>query len=128
MNTQPTFDWNADVNLPVSGTSPAAREASATAAQAIFDRYGERVQKVLTAFRTRGKLTIREASEVCAMRESSICSVFGQLKKAGWIEGTGEFFTYDFTRAKKTWRIKREYQVLTARGLEAASHFRSAKR
>lgn len=127
MNTQPAFDWNADVSLPVSGGSPAAREASATAAQAIFDRYGERIQKVLTAFRTRGKLTIAEASEVCAMKEPSICSVFGQLKKAGWIEGTGEFFTYEFTKTKYPRKIKREYQALTARGREAASYFRSAR-
>jgi hypothetical protein len=123
---QTGFDWNADVNLPVAGCSPAAREASASAAQAIFDRYGERVQKVLTAFRTRGKLTIREASDVCAMRESSICSVFGQLKKAGWIQGTGEFFTYEFKQSKYPRKVRREFQVLTARGIEAASYFRSA--
>ncbi len=125
---QPGFDWNADVNLPVSGISPAAREASASAAQAIFDRYGGRIQKVLTAFRTRGKLTIREASEVCAMREPSICSVFGKLKKVGWIAGTGEYFTYEFKKGKYPRTIKREFCVLTARGLEAASHFRSVSR
>jgi hypothetical protein len=123
--SQPGFDWNADVNLPVSGTAPAAREASASAAQAIFDRYGERVEKVLIAFRSKGKLTIADAAVLTAMKESSICSVFGKLKKIGWITGTGEFFTYTFTRSKKQWTIKREYQVLTARGLEAASYFRS---
>lgn len=122
---QPDFDWNADVNLPVAGRTPAAKEASASAAQAIFDRYGERVEKVLTAFRLRGKLTIREASEVCAMRESSICSVFGQLKKAGWIQGTGEFFVYEFKHSKYPRKIRREFQALTPRGLEAARHFRS---
>jgi hypothetical protein len=124
MSQQPGFDWNADVNLPVAGSSPAAREASASAAQAIFDRYGDRVEKVLVAFRTRGKLTIAEAAEVCAMKESSICSVFGKLKKIEWITGTGEFFTYTLKR-KYPRTIKREFIVLTARGLEAASHFRS---
>lgn len=120
---QPGFNWNEDCNLPISGISPAAREASASAAQAIFDRYGDRVTKVLTAFRLRGKLTIREASEICGMRESSICSVFGQLKKAEWITGTGEFFTYTL-KGKYPRVIRREYQILTSRGLEAASYFR----
>lgn len=124
---QLALDWNADINLPVSGVSPSARHASASAAQAVSIRYSERVEKVLTAFRARGKLTIREASEVCAMRESSICSVFGQLRKAGWIAGTGEFFSYEVTRSGRSWRIKREFQILTPRGLEAASHFRSKR-
>lgn len=125
--TQPGFDWNADVDLPVAGLAPAAREASASAAHAIFDRYGERVQKMLTAFRTRGKLTINEAHVVTGMAEKSVCSVFGQLKKAGWITGTGEFFTYEFKKAKHVWKIKREFQILTPRGLEAASYFRSKR-
>lgn len=125
---QPAFDWNADVSLPVAGHSPAAKEASASAAQAIFDRYGERVQKVLTAFRTRGRLTIAEASAICAMKEPSVCSVFGQLKKAEWIVGTGEFHVYEFKKAKRTWKIKREFQVLTAEGRAAASYFQSRTR
>ena len=123
--TQPGFVWNEDVSLPVSGLSPAAREASATAANAVFDSYGERIQKVLTAFRSRGKLTIAEAAGVCAMKEPSICSVFGKLKKLEWIEGTGEFQRYSIKRSGKTWPIKREFQKLTPRGLEAASYFRS---
>ena len=121
---QPSIPWDVDCNLPVGGISPAAREASASAAQAIFGRYSERVEKVLVAFRARGKLTIREASEVCGMRESSVCSVFGQLKKAGWIQGTGEFFTYTL-KGKYPRAIKREFQILTPRGLEAASYYRS---
>lgn len=122
---QLAINWNADMDLPVSGLSPAAREASATAANAVFDGYGERIEKVLIAFRSKGKLTISEASGICAMKESSICSVFGKLKKLEWITGTGEFFRYEIKRSGKTWPIKREYQVLTARGLEAASYFRS---
>lgn len=125
---QPGFDWNADVNLPVSGSSPAARESSASAAQAIASHYSERVDKVLVAFRSKGRLTIAEAAEVCAMSTQSICSVFGKLKKLEWIEGTGEFFTYTIKKSKREWKIKREYQVLTDRGLEAASYFRSHTR
>lgn len=122
---QPGFDWNDDVNLPVSGLTPAAKEASASGARSVFEGYGDRITKVVTAFRTRGRLTIAEASGLCAMKESSICSVFGKLKKLGWIEGTGEFHEYEIKRSGRTWEIKREFQILTARGLEAASYFRS---
>lgn len=123
---QPGFDFDAvvDMSLPVAGLSPAAQSASASAAQAIFSRYSERVEKVLVAFRSRGKLTIADCAAITAMKESSVCSCFGQLRKAGWIEGTGEFFTYEM-KGKYPRKIRREFQQLTPRGLEAARHFRS---
>ena len=77
--TQPGFNWSADVSLPVSGRTPAAKLASATGAQVAARTRGA----VSLAYRRllieSGPLSDDEARRVMGRQLSSICST-----RNGW--------------------------------------------
>lgn len=115
---QPGLDFDRDVNLPVSGRTPVARQASATGAQAAAVVRGRRVVQLLAAFRAHGRLTIGEASTVTGIKESSVCSCWSRLEAVGWIEETGECRSYTTSYGRV---VRQAYHRLTARGREAAT-------
>ncbi len=110
--TQPSLNWDADISLPVSGSTPAARHASASGAQAAAVVFGGRASKVLAAFAKFGRLTIAQASEVTGLSIQSTCSVWAKLERAGYIVGTGEFYRYQVHGRE----VKREWHELTELG------------
>ena len=119
MSQQPSIDFDADVNIPVSGSTPAARHASASGAAVQGVIRSQRMARILAAFSRYQKLTIAGCSIVTGMKEASVCSCWNALEhKLGWIEGTGTFERYSCHGRI----VKREIHVLTAAGKQAAFH------
>lgn len=113
--------WSKDVEAPVSGSTPAARHASASGAQAATHWRNSYAQQILLhLYRHRDKrLTIAEAAVLLGVKEGSVTGPWNHLEHSlGWIEGTGEYFTHDQTRSGKP--VRREYHRLTAAGKSAA--------
>jgi hypothetical protein len=73
--TEPTFDWNADVRLPISGKTPRSRHASATGALRAAKDRGKLSCAYLELLRVAGPLTDDAASMALGRGLSSICSV-----------------------------------------------------
>lgn len=116
--TTPRFDFDADVNAPISGRTPAARHASASGAAVQGVIRSQRMAKILAAFSRYQTLTIAGCAVVTGMKESSVCSCWNALEhRLGWIEGTGEFDTY----AHYGRTIKREKHRLSTAGHEAVA-------
>lgn len=112
--------WSKDVEAPVSGVTPAARNASASGAQAASTWRNSYAQRLLLHFykHPQKRLTIAEAAVLMGIKEGSITGPWNHLEhKLGWIVGTGENHTYT-TASGLT--VHREYHTLTAEGRSAA--------
>lgn len=107
------FDFD---GLPISGADAGARHASASGAEAAAVPFSARASRLLAAFAKFGRLTIAQASEVTGIKESSVCSAWRALEKAGYIEGTREFYSY--TCHERI--VRREYHRLTGDGKRVA--------
>lgn len=72
--SQPAFDWNADVRLPIAGKSPRSRHASATgAARAATDR-GRLSVAYVNLLRAVGPISDHAAAKALGRETSSINS------------------------------------------------------
>lgn len=115
----PRFDFDADINAPISGRTPAARHASASGAAVQGVIRSQRMAKILAAFSRYQSLTIAGCAVITGMKESSVCSCWNALEhRLGWIEGTGTFERYTHHGRE----VKREIHRLTAAGKQAAFH------
>lgn len=89
--TTPSFPWDADVNLPVSGSTPRARHCSATGAQAAAVTHGSKMAKLLELFSQHRRLTLHETAALIGIQDHSLCSTWNRAKVTlGWIEETGD--------------------------------------
>jgi hypothetical protein len=113
-----SFDFDRDVNLPVSGRTPAARQASATGAQHAAIVRSVHMRRLLRAFLGSGRLTIAEASALTGIKEGTVCSVWSRLEKVEWITGTETFRSYQSVTSGR--EVRQEYHTLTARGRDVA--------
>jgi hypothetical protein len=111
--------WTKDVDVPVSGITPAARNASASGAQAASTWRNTYAQQLLLFFYKKRRLTIAEAAVLLDIKEGSVTGPWNHLEhKLGWIKGTGEYHTYTETKSGKP--VHREFHVLTPDGRAAA--------
>jgi hypothetical protein len=111
--------WDKDADAPVSGNTPAARQASATGAQMASKYRNSRAQQLLLFFYEKGRLTIAEAATLLNVKEGSVTGPWNKLEHTlGWIKGTGDYFTWHSSVTRKP--VRREYHVLTAEGRSAA--------
>lgn len=108
--------WNRDADAPVSGSTPAARHASATGGQAAAAKLGGRAKQLLLWFFDKQRLTLDEARILLNVPINCVTGPWNKCEKAGWIVGTGEFFSYQ--AGKRT--IHREYHRLTDEGRAVA--------
>jgi hypothetical protein len=79
MIDQPGFDWQRDVNLPVSGRSPRAHASSATGAQVAARTRGAVALAYRRLLIESGPLSDYEAARALGRLVSSICST-----RNGW--------------------------------------------
>lgn len=106
--TTPSFTWDADVNLPVSGRTPAAAHASATGAQAAAVVHGKKLRALRQAFADAPghRLTLAGCAAMMGCADHTLCSTWDRAKRVlRWIEGTGEFVSYRTSYGKT---VKRE--------------------
>ena len=108
--------WRKDSDVPVSGSTPAARHASATGAAVATAYSGTREQQLLVAF-LKGTLTIAAAAEALNIKEGSVCGPWSRLEKKGLIEGTKSYFTWESDSGAP---VRREWHRLTAAGRQLA--------
>lgn len=107
----PSFDWDHDVNLPVSGRTSRAKHASATGSQVAGVRHGKKVRAYLLALLAAGADGLNDfaASQVLACFRTSINSLRSSLMAADLVEETGQFDVTEFNTRRQRYR-------LTARG------------
>jgi hypothetical protein len=107
----PGFDWDRDVNLPVSGRTAHARHASATGAQQAALGRGPKTRAYLVALRAAGVAGLNDeaAAAIVGVYRTSINSIRSSLMHAGLVEETG---AYDVT----AYGTKRQRYALTAAG------------
>jgi hypothetical protein len=101
--TQPHLDWSSDVNLPVSGRTPAARHASATGAQFASRGRSERSLRYRQLLMTVGPLSDHEAAKLIGCMHTSINSLrdscgdrvvpSGQFEVCTWTRNGEEYKT-----------------------------------
>ena len=107
--TQPRLDWSADVSLPVSGRTPAARHASASGAQQAAGTRGKLTLAYWALLRDVGPRSDHEASKALGCGLSSINSVRDALKDL--VEPSGDFQVVTWPSGRVTervrWRIKK---------------------
>lgn len=108
------------VDAPISGNTPAARNASATGAMAAAPKAAPRVKQLLHWFLEKNRLTLDEARILLEIPVNCVTGPWSKAESAGWIEGTGEFFTYKAGRRT----IHREWHRLTADGRAVALELR----
>ncbi len=110
--------WDKGSEAPISGSTPAARHASATGAMAATPHTGTRAKRLMQLFLSQGQLTIASAAELLGIKEGSVTGPWRRLERdLGWIEGTGTFYTYALANGRP---IRREYHRLTAAGRAVA--------
>ena len=111
----PTFDWDRDVNLPVSGRTARARHASATGAQQAATARGRKTRAYLVALRAAGVdgLNDAAAAAIVGVYRTSINSIRSSLMHAGLVGETGRF---DIT----SYGTKRQRYALTPAGVTFA--------
>lgn len=100
----PAFDWDRDVNLPVSGRAPDARHASSTGAQRAGRDRGAVAQAYRELLIAAGPLSDHEAAAAMGRLVSSICST-----RNGWGDrvqpsGTYERTAFGTKRVRWAWR------------------------
>jgi hypothetical protein len=105
------FDWDQDINRPVSGRTSRARHASASGAQVAGQRHGKKVKAYLRALLAAGADGLNDfaASQVLACYRTSINSLRSSLMAAQLVEETGEYDVTEFNTKRQRYR-------LTARG------------
>lgn len=102
--TQPGFDWNADVALPVAGRTPDARQSSATGAQVAARTRGQVSLDYRRLLIESGPLSDPEAAKALGRQLSSICSV-----RNGWgdhVVPMGEKERTSFGTSRTRWGWK----------------------
>lgn len=101
---QGAIDWNLDVNLPVSGRTPAARHSSATGARRAARSRGA----VAVAYRqlliASGPLSDHEAAQVLGRLVSSINSTRNNWGDHVVPSGHFEATTFGTKRVRWAWR------------------------
>jgi hypothetical protein len=116
--------WDKDADAPVSGNTPAARNASATGAQVASTKLGGRAKQLMAWFADKGELTIDEARVLLNIPVNCVTGPWSKCEKVGWIEGTGRYYTYQ--AGGRT--IHREYHRLTAEGQKVAEALKGGAR
>lgn len=102
MMSEPTFDWNADVNLPISGKTPRTRHSSATGARrAAIDRGALSVAYV-NLLRAVGPLSDHAAAKALGREVSSINSTRNGL--GNLIEDSGDYELTQWQTKRTKWR------------------------
>lgn len=116
--------WSKDGMAPVSGTTPAARHASATGAMAASARIHGRSRSLLAHFASTPQVTLDAAREHLDIPINCVTGPWRRLEQLGWIEGTGTFETYTTSGGRV---IRREYHRITAAGRDQAARVTRAK-
>lgn len=109
--------WDKGGLAPVNGNTPAARHASATGAAAAAPRIHGRAKQLLALFLSRPRVTLDEARQHLNIPINCVTGPWQRLDKLGWIEGTGQYFTYTTSGGRV---IRREYHRLTDAGQHQA--------
>jgi len=103
--TDPTFDWNADVNLPVAGKTPRTRHASATGARrAAIDR-GKLAVAYINLLRATGPLSDQAAAKALGREVSSINSTRNGL--GDLIIDSGGYDETPFGTKRTKWTVRK---------------------
>ena len=111
----PSFDWDRDVNVPVSGRTARARHASASGAQVAAIGRGAKTRdylRLLWHVDRSGGLNDDAAARLLGVYRTSICSIRNACMLAGLVEETGVYDVAQFG-ARTT---RRQRYRLTARG------------
>jgi len=88
MSTNHTFDWSADVRMPVAPSPyPLVRHTSATGAQVAAITAGQRARDYLDLLDRVGEATDYQAARALGCGVSSICSTRAML--ARWLHPSG---------------------------------------
>lgn len=105
--TVPSFDWDRDINAPVSGRTSRAKHASATGAQVAGALRGKKVSAYLLALMAAGADGLNDfaASQVLACYRTSINSVRSSLMAAQLVEETGQFDATEFGTKRQRYRL-----------------------
>lgn len=115
--------WDKGADAPVSGLTPAARNASATGGQVASAKLGGRAKQLMLWFLDKGQLTIDEARVLLNVPVNCVTGPWNRCEKVGWIIGTGTYFTYQV----KNRPIHREYHRLTDEGRRVAAALNDRK-
>lgn len=118
-------EWR-DVDAPRRGNTPAAKNASATGAMAAAPKAAGRTKGLMLWFLEKRRLTIAEAATLLNQPEKCVTGPWNRIEhKLGWIEGTGEYFTYRNAAGRP---IRREYHRLTQAGEQVARAMKGGAR
>jgi hypothetical protein len=109
--------WDKTTDAPISGATPAARNASATGAMAAAPKMSGRAKSLVLWFHDKGRLTLDEARTLLSLPVNCVTGPWRRIEQLGWIVGTGEYFTYTSTLGRP---IRREYHRLTPEGQHVA--------
>lgn len=113
----PRFDFDADVNMPISGRTPLARHCSATGAQAAAHTITGKLEKLLEHFAKVDRATLQEFAAANGWQNNAVCSTFAIAKyELNWIEETGEVKSVTWVGSRTT---KQAYHRITAAGRRA---------
>ena len=111
------FDWDRDVNAPVSGKTPLTRHCSATGAQAAAVAIAGKLARLLEHFAAVPQGTLQEFAAAHGWQNNAVCSTVDRAKyELGWIEETGEVKRVTWPGGRQT---SQAYHRLTADGRRA---------
>ena len=111
------LDFDADVQMPVSGKTARARHCSSTGAQAAAATIVGKLEKLLAFFATVSEGTLQEFAAAHGWQNNAVCSTFDRAKYVlGWIEETGDVKHVTWSSGKVT---SQAYHRLTADGRRA---------
>lgn len=115
--TAGAFDFDKDVNLPVSGRTPLARHCSSTGAQAAAASIVGKLEKLLAFFAQVPQATMQEFAAANGWQNNAVCSTFDRAKyELQWIEETGEVKRVTWPHSRTT---SQAYHRLTPEGRRA---------
>lgn len=115
--SQPQFDWDAEIRMPVAGRTPLARHCSSTGAQAAALMIGSKLEKLLKHFAANPRATLQEFAAANGWQNNAVCSTFDRAKnELNWIEETGDVKRVAWPRSRTT---SQAYHRLTAEGRRA---------
>jgi len=112
--TASSFEWDRDVNVPVSGRTARSRHASATGAQAASVGRGVRTRAYLQVLYQAGArgLNDDQAAAILGIYRTSINSIRNGSMNAGFVAETGQYDAAIFANRS----TRRQRYALTASG------------